>query len=65
MSNVHTRVLPKRCSSLKASETARSNVTRVDGYSTVPMISGQLPGLDAVLWETRAPRIPSRAHAMH
>ena len=34
---------------LEASESARGNVTPVDGYKMVPMISGQLSRLDAVL----------------
>ena len=50
---------------LEASETARGNVTPVDGYNLVPMISGKVSGSDAVLGEARAPRIRPRAHAMH
>ena len=50
---------------LEASETARGNLTPVDGYNLVPMVSGQVSGWDSVIWEARASRIRSRAHAMH
>ena len=50
---------------LEASESARVNVTPVDGYDMVPMTSGQLSGLDTVIQETCAPHIPTRALAMH